>query len=253
MRLLEVIGLTKRFGGLTALDGVSFTAEEGQILGLFGPNGAGKTTCVHCVSGVAAPDSGRIILDGREVTGQPPHRLARAGIGRTFQVARPFRGLSALANVAVALGHHRYAGLGALLGTWRTRATRQRAQALLDRVGLAEHADRPAGLLPLGMLKRLELARALALAPRLLLLDEPFGGISAGEAGALAALIAGLRADGMTVVLVERDMRAAMALLDRAVVLDHGALVASGSPERVRLDPRVIEAYRGQAPDAAAG
>ena len=150
MRILEVVGLTKRFAGLTALDAVSFTAEEGQILGLFGPNGAGKTTCFHCLSGFATPDAGRIIFDGRETTGQAPHRLARSGIARTFQIVKPFRNLTAAENVMVALGHRHYQGPAALLGSWRGRTTRRAALELLERVGLAAEADRAAGLLTLG-------------------------------------------------------------------------------------------------------
>ena len=246
MKVLEVVGLTKRFAGLTALDAVSFTAEEGEILGLFGPNGAGKTTCFHCLSGFLAPEVGRIIYDGHEVTGQPAHWLARRGIGRTFQIVRPFRGLRAWENVAVALGHSRYQGAGALTGTWRGRGTRRRALELLDRVGLGAQADRQAGLLPLGMLKRLDVARALALQPRLLLLDEPLGGLSQEEMGAMAALITALRDQGLTVVLIEHQMRVAMGLVNRVVVLDHGALIASGTPDRVRRDPRVVEAYLGE-------
>jgi branched-chain amino acid transport system ATP-binding protein len=246
MRLLEVVGLTKRFAGVTALDGVSFTAEEGQILGLFGPNGAGKSTCLHCLSGFVTPDSGRIIFDGREITGEAPHRLARAGIARTFQMARSFRKLTAVDNVAVALGQRRFPRLGAALGAWRGAATRRRALALLERVGLAADADRPADQLPLARLKHLEVARALALGPRLVLLDEPLGGLSAEEVDVACELIASLRAEGLTVVLVEHQMRTAMGLADRAVVLDHGALIASGAPERVRRDPKVVEAYRGE-------
>ncbi len=246
MRLLEVIGLTKRYAGLTALDAVSFTVEEGTILGLFGPNGAGKTTCFHCLSGFVAPDSGRVIYDGREITTEPAHRLAQRGIARTFQIVKPFRQLTAVENVMVALGHDHYQRLSAILSSWRTSAVRERALHVLERVGLAREADRQAGLLPLGMLKRLEVARALALKPRLLLFDEPLGGLSHEEMTAAAELIRSLRAEGLTVILVEHQMRVAMSLVDRVVVLDHGALIASGPPERMRHDPRVVKAYLGE-------
>jgi ABC-type branched-subunit amino acid transport system ATPase component len=222
---------------------VSFTVEEGQILALVGPRGAGKTTCGHCLSGVIPPDTGRIIFDGREMTGVDRHDLARAGLARTFQVARVFPRLTAADNVAVGLGRHRFPRLAVMLRAWRRTSRRPRALALLARAGIADAADRRAGLLPLGTQKRLEIARALAGRPRLILLDEPFGGLSDAEAVSMAELVATLRGEGLTVVLIEHRTEAAIGLADRAVVLDRGIVIASGAPERVRSDPKVIEAY----------
>jgi len=246
MRILEVVGLTKRFAGVTALNAVSFTAEEGQILGLVGPEGAGKTTCLHCMSGVLAPDAGRIIVDGREVTGCSPRRFARAGVARTFQVARPFRRLSVAQHVAVALGRYGPEWAAARLLAWRAAPVPREAMAILERVGLGAHADRPAVELSTGMLARLEVARALARRPRLLLLDEPLAGLGGDDAAGLGDLFAGLRADGLTLVLVANGMREALPVADRVVVLDHGVLVASGTPERLRRDARVLETYGGE-------
>lgn len=242
MRLLEVVGLTKRLGGLCALDAVSFSVEEGEIVGLFGPNGSGKTTCLECLSGFATPDEGRVLFDGREITRQPAHALARLGIARTFQVARPFRGLTVMENVLASLDDGRD-GTGMLARRWLSGAGAKRAQTLLETVGLTTEANQKAGVLPIGTLKRLELARALARSPRLILLDGPLGGLAHREARAVADVVVGLRAQGMTVVLAEQQMGTAMTLVDRVIVLDHGAVIAHGRPAEIRADRRVIEAY----------
>lgn len=242
MRLLEVVGLTKRFGGRVALDAVSFTAEEGQVLGLFGPAGAGKSTCCLCLAGEIQADSGRVIVDGRETTGADRRQLRRAGVARTGE-PRHFGRLTAADHVAVALAHPRFEALAAMLRAWRPAAPRATVLTLLERVGLADLARTPAVDLPPAASRRLEIARALAARPRLLFLDAPLGGLAADEAWGMASLIASLRADGLTLVVAEREMDAAARIVDRAVMLDRGSMVASGSPERVRRDPRVLEVY----------
>jgi branched-chain amino acid transport system ATP-binding protein len=235
--VLTVEGVSKRFAGLQALRDVSFEVGEGRIAGLIGPNGAGKTTLFNTISGALAPDDGRIAIAGTEVTGWPAYRIARLGVGRTFQVMKPFAAMSVRENVEVATLRH---------GEGREAARRQ-ADAVLERVGLGEWAGRPAGALPTAGRKRLELARALATRPRLLLLDEVLAGLVPAERAPLLDLLAALRDDdGVTMLLVEHVMAAVMRLSDEVFVLHHGELLASGPPEVVTRDERVVDAYLGE-------
>lgn len=236
MAILEAEHLVKHFRGVTAVSGVDLTLAEGELLGLFGPNGAGKTTVFNLIAGALHPDAGRVRLDGRDITDLPAFRRARLGLARTFQVVRPFRDLSVLDNVlasvpsAAATGAHGIA----------------EASALLGRVGLADRATALAGELTLGMLKRLEVARALALGPRVLLLDEPLAGLTTGEAGELLEFVGSLRCS-TSVVMVEHNVRLALPICDRAVVMDAGAIIADGAPAAIRANPDVIRAYLGEA------
>jgi len=244
--LLEIAGLSKSFGGLQAVDGVSFDIQSGEILGLLGPNGAGKTVCFNLVSGVYPPTAGRISFDGRRIEGLASHAIAGLGIGRTFQIVKPFAQLTVLENVLAARGIARYRGLTDIWSSWKTPAERREGLSLLERVGLAGLAERRAGLLPLGDLRRLEIARALAVGRKLLLLDESFSGLRHEEIAHLEALIRVIRAEGVTVLLIEHNMRVAMGLCDRLVVLDHGRKLAEGRPAEVRASEAVIQAYLGR-------
>ena len=251
--LVETAGLTKRFGGVVAVDDVSLTVHAGEILALIGPNGAGKTTVFNMVSGVLAPTAGTVRIARAEVQGRPPHVAAGRGATRTFQNLQVFGSASVLGNVMVGRHRRSRAGLlrGALLLARREeRAVEAAARELVELVGLAEDADRPAADLPFGRQRLVEIARALAAEPDVLLLDEPMAGLSGAERRRLAALLRRLRAAGTAVVLVEHDVEAVLALADRVAVLDDGRLIALGPPEQVRHDPAVVAAYLGVAEDS---
>jgi branched-chain amino acid transport system ATP-binding protein len=250
--LLDASGIGKKFGGVQALKDVSLTIRRGEIYGLIGPNGAGKTTFFNVLTGLYQRDGGEISFAGAPLTLESPHTVAAAGIARTFQNIRLFGNMTALENVMVGRHLRTHAGVfGAMLRTKAERAEeaaiRRRAEELLHYVGVAEHANSLAREMSYGDQRRLEIARALATEPKLLALDEPAAGMNATETVALRTLIEGLRADGLTVLLIEHDVKLVMGLCDRVAVLDYGQKICEDVPSVVRADPKVIEAYIGTA------
>jgi len=236
MTLLQLDGLTRHFGGLRAVEDVSLNVGEGELLGIIGPNGAGKTTLFSLISGQLAPSSGRVVFDGQDITGWPAHKVAEAGLVRTFQLMRPFGSMSVLDNVAVAShAHHRS----------RT-AARRHALGVLEQVHLAEDARRDSSSLSTAGLKRLELARALAMEPRVLLLDEVLAGLVPADRAPMIETLRALHADGLTILYVEHIMAAVMALSQRLLVMHEGRSLALGDPQEIIRDPRVVEAYLGE-------
>ena len=238
--LLVLDGIVKQFGGLTAVDDLSIAVEEGEILGFIGPNGAGKSTTFNCVTGRYPPTSGTVYYDGEDVTGTDAHRMVTKGLARTFQEFRPLEDRSVRENVELALTPDKLFSLQGLRGE-----TRRRAAAICERVGLGDRMEMLPDELPHAGLLRLELGRALATEPELLLVDEPFAGLSGPEVESISNLLSDLRDEGLTLVVVDHNMRGLLSLIDRAIVIQFGAMIGEGAPEEIKQDPTVQEAYLG--------
>ena len=234
--LLEVKRLSRAFGPLRAVNDVSFSVGQGELVGLIGPNGAGKSTLYNLIAGALAPSAGAIVFEGRDIAGWKPYHVARAGIGRTFQIPKPYRHMSVIENVA----------LSAMLHDTSVAAARRSAEAVLADVGLVDYAGSPVGVLTAGLLKRLEVARALALQPRLVLFDEIMAGLTPSEVKVMTAMVASLPARGITVIWVEHVLYAIMKTAQRLLVLHRGEVIADGAPETLARDPVVIKAYLGE-------
>jgi branched-chain amino acid transport system ATP-binding protein len=233
---LQVENLSKSFSGLKAVQNVSFTVPKGEIVGLIGPNGAGKTTCFNLIAGVYKPDEGRITLDGKSIGGWRPDQICLAGVGRTFQIVKPFAGLSVLENVIV----------GALKASPSVTEAREKSRAVLERLGLWHKHNQQASELTLPERKRLEVARALATEPQILLLDEVMAGLRPTEMDTMVSVFRELNAGGLTILMIEHVMRAVMTLSKKVVVLNYGKVIATGTPDVVTRDPAVLECYLGE-------
>jgi len=248
--LLKVIGLKKHFGGLKAVDGVDLSVRRGETMGLIGPNGAGKTTFFNMVCGAYTPTEGKILLEGQEIQGLPAHAVARKGIARTFQITKVFKDMTVEDNLLAAFALRRAPSLLSSLGRSHTRRNLEEVMEYLEQVDIAAFAKSKAGALSLGYMRRLEIARAMALQPILLMLDEPCAGLSKDATRDFMELVGKLQAAGTTIMIVEHNMAVATALCDRMTVLSYGVKIAEGTPQEVQCNQAVIDAYLGEAEEA---
>ena len=247
--LMRIEGLKMYFGGLKAIDGFDLSIYEGETLGIIGPNGAGKTTLFNAICGVYTPTAGKVIFEGKEVQGTPAHEMAKKGIARTFQISKPLAGLTIFDNVVAAAGVHAYTGIASYFHKAKTKEVEDKVEQVIRRVGLESVANKKASDVSLGYLRRLEIARALVTEPKLIMLDEPCAGLSNFAINEITALVMQLKSEGQSIVLIEHNLPITMKVCDRITVLSYGKKIAEGTPEEVKNDKQVIEAYLGEEDD----